>query len=341
MKNQKIWIKGFIQKANKDDYTIEGIASTPTKDRHLDTVNPKGWDLKNFKKNPVLLWAHDYSTPPVGKVTNIKLVGDNLQFKAKFADTNFARDMFRLFKDGFLNAFSVGFIAKEFGDMAKEEYTYMKQELLEISCVPVPANAEALILNSLNLHEETETILAKTLKSEDNTNYAKAEVSKEAETVLEDSSADSDGNNEDDATVTENGDNGESDNNTETDNENESEDVSNKEETENDSAESEGGQTTETEEVESVEQPQGEETVENVAISDILKAINDINAKLDALQSDQVAKQAQEVKESEKEASTQFVTIKRETLNELKKSLQLNDKTNESALRKIKILISK
>jgi septin family protein len=53
----------------------------------------------------------------------------------------FARMIYDKYKNGFLNAFSIGFQALE-----KDGDTFTKSELLEISAVPVPANPEALTI---------------------------------------------------------------------------------------------------------------------------------------------------------------------------------------------------
>jgi len=105
-----------------------------------------GWDLKNFKKSPRLLWAHDHNEPAIGKVTKIYTEGEgkrkSLKFQAVFQEvTEKARAIKKLVEDGFINTFSVGFKPLEAdGD------TITKQELLEISVVNVPANPEAMLL---------------------------------------------------------------------------------------------------------------------------------------------------------------------------------------------------
>ena len=40
-------------------------------DRQGDTVNVDGWHTRGYLKNPVVLWGHDYSIPPIGKATAI------------------------------------------------------------------------------------------------------------------------------------------------------------------------------------------------------------------------------------------------------------------------------
>ena len=116
------------------------IASDETLDRHGDVLKIQDWDLKNYKKNPVLQFAHDYSTPPVGKAANIRVEKNKLLFEPIFHEiTQAGRETKKLFEEGFMSAFSVGFIDHE-SDKGS------KLELLEISAVPVPANPAALVL---------------------------------------------------------------------------------------------------------------------------------------------------------------------------------------------------
>ncbi len=48
-----------------DDGTISVIASDETVDRYGDIIDQKGWDLTNFKKNPMILVDHFYSVSAI------------------------------------------------------------------------------------------------------------------------------------------------------------------------------------------------------------------------------------------------------------------------------------
>ena len=138
-------IKGIDDK----EQTLTAYVSTGGRDRMDEVLLPAGVDLKNYNKNPVVLWAHRYDQPPIGKALWTKRSGEGILSKVKFASTQFAQDIFKLYKDGFLKAFSVGFIPKEHedGDGQKSpRRTYKKWEMLEYSAVPVPANPDALTL---------------------------------------------------------------------------------------------------------------------------------------------------------------------------------------------------
>ena len=130
-------------------------SSDETPDRQRDIVRAKGWILDNYLKNPVFLWAHDYSQPPVGKTVKVEVVGKKLITDVEFADADtykFADTIYRLYKGGFLNAVSVGFQPLEWEGKSGEDdvpkwegNVFTKQELLEHSAVPVPANPNALV----------------------------------------------------------------------------------------------------------------------------------------------------------------------------------------------------
>lgn len=133
-----------IIKTIDEEYTIEGVFSTANTDRHGDIVM-QNWDLKSFIQNPVILNSHNYDDVAeiVGKMVDIGLNPDSqLSGKIKFAvnENPKAKIIYELYKNGFANAFSVGFIPKDFGNNGEITLS----ELLEVSVVSVPANAMAL-----------------------------------------------------------------------------------------------------------------------------------------------------------------------------------------------------
>lgn len=126
------------------------VISTATPDRDKDVINPAGVSLANYLKNPVVLWSHDYSAPPIGRAVSITSDGQRLVAQAEFADAEtypFADTIYRLLQKGFLRATSIGFRPTKY--MRNDErggYDFEECELLEFSVVAVPANAEALAI---------------------------------------------------------------------------------------------------------------------------------------------------------------------------------------------------
>jgi HK97 family phage prohead protease len=120
--------------------------STGTEDRDRDVVNPSGWRLDAYRRNPTVLWAHDYSALPLAKCTDIALQGVRLLATAVFAEHEMANTVLQLIDGGFLNATSVGFRPIKYNfNASRNGVDFDEQELLEFSIVPVPANPEALI----------------------------------------------------------------------------------------------------------------------------------------------------------------------------------------------------
>lgn len=141
---------------------LEFILSDATVDRYGDIVDPNGWVLTNFKKNPIALFGHS-SGDPIGTWENIRVEGGRLIAKLQFAARGTSAridELISLVEQGILRAVSVGFhpIKSEPIDPSRPygPQKYIKQELVETSLVSVPANPAALALaKSLNLSSET------------------------------------------------------------------------------------------------------------------------------------------------------------------------------------------
>lgn len=181
----KQFLEAKVKVVNKEEGTFEIIASNKKTDRYGDTIDPKGWYLKNYKKNPVILWSHSQggfgsvAIPPVAKAEKTWVEDDKeLRLKGLWAETRFAQELKQLVEGGFLNAVSVGFLplvpdekgaidiegkmyrqitAAELkwytekgsveiaGKMYGKGTNFTHQELLEVSWVNVPALPSALV----------------------------------------------------------------------------------------------------------------------------------------------------------------------------------------------------
>mgnify|MGYP001560382615 CR=1 FL=1 len=136
---------------------LEFVGSTEDRDRMGDVIQSAGWQLKQYRKNPVFLWAHRYDEPPVGKANRIWMEDGKLKFHVQFPsqeEYEFADTIYKLYKGGYLRATSVGFKPLESEPLeikeGEEDFPghqptrYIRQELLELSGCPVPANPNAL-----------------------------------------------------------------------------------------------------------------------------------------------------------------------------------------------------
>lgn len=135
-----------------NDQQIEMIATTEALDRDGEIISIDGWNLKNYKKNPVILAAHNYFSPAIGRATSVKIKDKKMILKIEFPEEglNPMADIYRkLYKSEFMKAGSIGFlpIKWEYGDEKQSSYwrKYIEQEMLEFSLVTVPSNPEALM----------------------------------------------------------------------------------------------------------------------------------------------------------------------------------------------------
>ncbi len=150
LKNQKIF-KNFAaietKVADSEPRTLVVKISTPTPDRSKDTVQPNGMNADNFLKNPVVMFAHNYADMPIAKCTGLKIQDTGILATVQFPDEGTydkADTIYKMYKDGFLNAWSIGFMPLDYEENDQGGYNFKSWELFEFSSVPVPDNPEAL-----------------------------------------------------------------------------------------------------------------------------------------------------------------------------------------------------
>jgi len=155
---------------SEEEGTIEYIASDETLDCYGEIVRVGGWRFTNFAKNAPFVNSHDYSDIRnlLGQVVSFEVRENKLIEVVKYArqpDT-LADWAFKMARDGFLRAVSVGFVpvrmcSKWDGDQspflsqvaelkldaqtaAKLRAVYMEQEQIELSQCVIGANPNAL-----------------------------------------------------------------------------------------------------------------------------------------------------------------------------------------------------
>ena len=144
---------GRLKALDTKTHRFQAIASSKTVDRDGDVILPTAFlgRIETFKRNPVMTWAHDQRRPTVGKVVDFQVTEEDFIFEGEFASeaSPFAKEIEALYAGGFLNAFSVGFMPHQFSKdpvmPGQSGMTFTDVELLEIACVPVPSNREALV----------------------------------------------------------------------------------------------------------------------------------------------------------------------------------------------------
>ena len=128
---------------------IRFVASSATPDRVGDRVFPKGMDLANFEKNPIVLFNHEHESP-IG-TARVWVEGEKLLMEPVFSDASeTARETAALVRQGVLKAVSIGFMPLEVEPNDSGGFDITKSELLEVSIVSVPMNPEAIRVKSMS-----------------------------------------------------------------------------------------------------------------------------------------------------------------------------------------------
>lgn len=152
----------------EESRTITFTASTPAKDRHGTILNIEGWTIEKFNQNPIIGYQHnvygdDWFNKPdpdsvIGK-GRAYVEGNSLMVDVTFEPKEIneqAEKIFRKVLFGTLKAVSVGFLptdspvgrwgeGEEARDGKNPTFYYGKRDLLEVSLVNIPSNAEALM----------------------------------------------------------------------------------------------------------------------------------------------------------------------------------------------------
>ena len=152
-----------IRKVDEEKRTVEFVASDNSVDSYGTVLPVDKWDLTRYASNGIVGYMHDVygdswtkSADPddiIGKgeafIEEDKLIV-RITFEPKELNER-ADKIFRKIQFGSLHAVSVGFRATKKGHMGDEErgedpkvYYYAGQELLEVSVVNIPSNANAL-----------------------------------------------------------------------------------------------------------------------------------------------------------------------------------------------------
>ena len=146
-----------IKEHDENNKSFLIVASSENVDRDGDIIMQDGWNLKNFKRNPVMLWSHGYDRPPlaVSDKTWVDKKENQLMVRPKFdVNDEFALKIYNKYINGFMKAVSVGFAPEEYEKVDEDAndwwgpFKFIKQELLEVSFVNVPAHQDALIVEN-------------------------------------------------------------------------------------------------------------------------------------------------------------------------------------------------
>lgn len=155
---------------SEDEGTVEFVASDETLDCYREIVRVNGWRFTHFAKNAPFVDSHDYSsiTKLLGQVIDWRIEKGQLVEVVKYSREpgTLAEWAFKMVRDGFLRAVSVGFVPtsmvskwdqdqKDFlatiADLkldaqlaAQVRVIYCEQEQIELSQCVIGANPNAL-----------------------------------------------------------------------------------------------------------------------------------------------------------------------------------------------------
>ena len=179
-------------KIDTDLMEIEHVISSKNLDRYGTYIIPKGAKLENFLRNPKVLWYHNKDVAakkiPIAKAVKLTINDGDVVATTRFNPNDpFSVKVFNAYKDGFLSAWSIGFMPKKYVmvteknreelnkkyglEIGKKElaelytqfvwgiYVIYEWELLEYSAVPVGANQDALV----STEEELEALVTRGL----------------------------------------------------------------------------------------------------------------------------------------------------------------------------------
>lgn len=135
-----------LKSIDDNERSVTGIFSTSKIDRDEDIIQCSLIDLTDYRKNPVMLLQHNPSWV-VAKNAWVKSENDELFGKVIFAETLLGDETYYLYKNGFMRAFSIGFYPLTDATFKGNVRVFSNIRLLEISCVSIPANADALTLD--------------------------------------------------------------------------------------------------------------------------------------------------------------------------------------------------
>ncbi len=154
-KGEQLWraMPFEIRQSNDETRTMIHVITSRSVDRYGDVVEPRGGRLENFKKNPVVLFGHRDWNFPIGRNRGLEVSDIEVVATTEFAGLEQshadAETAYRLARDGFLKAWSIGFMPITWSEdealPGQDGWWFKEWELMEYSLVPIPANPDAIM----------------------------------------------------------------------------------------------------------------------------------------------------------------------------------------------------
>ena len=143
------------------DDPLEFVMSDGSVDRMGEVIEPEGWRLDNFRRNPVALFGHDPGFP-IGRWADVSVRRGQLTGRLDLMEpvSERLREIHAAVNGGVLRAVSVGFHSDAAEPMKGGGLRFTEPELVECSLVSVPANPNALaIAKALGISREGQSLI--------------------------------------------------------------------------------------------------------------------------------------------------------------------------------------
>lgn len=166
MKTKAAYSLMTLKAVNEESRTITGIASTPTSDRYNDIMEPKG---AVFNLPLPLLWQHDPMSP-IGTISKARVTDDGMEITAQLVkpDATMPSQMvarleeaWHSIKNGLVRGLSIGFRGIEYAFLDDGGVRFLQWDLMEVSAVTIPANAECTIQTVKSFSQDERAALGK------------------------------------------------------------------------------------------------------------------------------------------------------------------------------------
>lgn len=153
-----------VKSVDDEQWTLEGIATTPTPDRDEDIIDPLG---AQFTLPIPFLWQHD-KQQPIGQVVDAAIKDVGIWVKVQIVKPSEVESeelkkrlqmAWDSIKTGLVRGMSIGFLPLEIADIQGSwGYKFNKWDWCELSAVTVSANQEATITSIKSLcHPDKKT----------------------------------------------------------------------------------------------------------------------------------------------------------------------------------------
>jgi HK97 family phage prohead protease len=148
LENQRAYALFEVKSLDQTSRVFSGVATTPTVDRMLDTIDPLGAKFKN----PLVLLHQHNRDEPIGRATFKKPTAKGIEFDAEIpvvqepgpfkdrCDTAWGEISY-----GVIRAVSIGFRALKYSYMENGGIEFSEIEIYELSTVSIPALPDAVI----------------------------------------------------------------------------------------------------------------------------------------------------------------------------------------------------